>query len=151
MSAKPLWVLSIAVNYNRIGFCYLIGKQPMDWQLTFKAATSAGRAEQKLNQWLDLYRPDVVITEAPRSAKRKGDRTKMLLDVVDRVVKRNGARHIVVERKQPYANRYDQIEDLCKRYPQMKAVAPKRRRYFDKEPPYVTIFDALAMAEQANK
>jgi hypothetical protein len=142
--------MSIAVNYNRIGFCYLIGKQPIDWQMTFKAATTIKNAENKITQWIDFYRPDVVITEDPRTLRRKGERARMLLDVAKRIADGSDVQHIEMPRVQPHRNLYDRIDELCERYPQLKAARPRRRKYYQKEPPYVTIFDAASMADEMN-
>jgi len=150
MKDRPLRTMSFAVNYNRIGFVYLIGKQPMDWQLSFKAGNTAGHAENKIRQWIEYYQPDVVITENYKTLGRKGERARMLLDVLKRTLAKHDVQHIEMDRVQPYRNLYDQIDDLCDRYPQVQAARPKRRKYYQKEPPYVTIFDALAMADEMN-
>ena len=43
---------------------------------------------------------------------------------------------------------FDQIDTLIARYPQMKIVAPRKRRYWENEPHTVTLFESLAMAER---
>lgn len=120
----------------------------MDWQLSYKAARSPKHAQKKISQWLEFYAPDIIVTENLRGSGRKGDRAKVLIQAVKDVAEQSSAQHIEVERSQPFASKYDQIEQLCDRYPQMKSVAPVRRKFFEKEPPRVTIFEALAMAEQ---
>ena len=147
MTHNSLRILSIAVNYNRMGFCFFVGKQPMDWQLVFEAAKSASKAEAQIRKWLEYYSPDIVITEDPKTLRRKGDRTKMLLDILNRIIQKTDVQHIEAGRVQPYKNRYDQIEKFCEKYPQLKAISPKRPQFFQKEPPYVTLFDAVSMAE----
>lgn len=150
MKDRPLRTLSLAVNYNRIGFVYLIGKQPMFWKLSFKAGSSASNAEKHLKRWLDEFEPDIVITESLETMGRKTERSTMLLDVVNRTIGKNDVQHITQNRIQPFRNLYDQIDRLCERYPQMEAARPKRRKFYQKEPPYVTIFDALALADAVN-
>lgn len=150
MKGRPLRTLSLAVNYNRIGFVYLIGRQPMFWKLSFKAGSTSSNAEKHLKRWLDEYDPDIVITERLETMGRKTERSKMLLDVVYRTICKHDVQHITQDRTQPYRNLYDQIDRLCERYPQMEAARPKRRKFYQKEPPYVTVFDALSLADAMN-
>jgi len=150
MNNKPLRVLSFAVNYNRIGFVFLLGRQPMYWKLAFKPTETAGKTKAYIQQLLDEYQPDVVITESYQSLGRKGERTRMLMNAVNRSLEGSDVQHIEQERVQPYRNLYDRIEELCQRYPQMQAVRPKRRKFYQNEPPYVTLFDALSLADTVN-
>ena len=122
----------------------------MYWKLSFKAGSTAGSAEKHITRWLDEYQPDIVITESYRTLGRKGERARMLLDAINRTVGKYDVQRIERDRVQPYRNLYDQIDDLCGRYPQMQAARPKRRKYYQKEPPYVTIFDAMSLADKVN-
>lgn len=145
MLDRPKTIMAFATHHNRVGFCFFIDKQPMDWQLSYKAAKTASNTETMLAKWLEFYAPDIVVTEKVHRDSRKGERAKHLLAVVDRVVRAKKIKLVKVVKQQPYMNKYLQIDELCDRYPQMKAVAPKRRKYFEKEPPYVTLFEALAL------
>jgi len=148
MQNRPQTIMSIAVHHNRIGFCFMVGRQPMDWKLSYKAARTFDSARGKIAKWIEAYSPDLVITEQVKPSSRKGERTQALLEVIQLAVKRSGTKSVQIPRQQPHTNKYVQIEELVKRYPQMQAVAPKRRLYYEKEPPYVTLFESLAMAEQ---
>jgi len=148
MRNSPLTIMSIAVSHNRIAFVFLIDRQPMDWEMSFVAAASPKSAASKVAQWIKHYGVDVVITEDTRISTRKGRRTQSLLEAVCAAVQVTDTQHIEVVRSQPFQSKYEQIDDLITRYPQMKAVAPRKRKYWENEPHSVTIFEALAMAEQ---
>lgn len=128
-----------------------IGQQPMLWELVFKPTTSTRRIETQLHKWITQFEPDVILTEDLQTARRKGARTKMIMEVIKRTADRSDVPCFERLRLQPYLNRDDQIAELCKRYPQLKSIAPKRRRHHDKEPPVTTIFDAVAMATSPPK
>lgn len=138
--------LVISVNHNRMAAVLLIGRQPMLWELVFKATETTAMIERQVGKWIDQFEPDFVVTEDLKTAVRKGERSKMILDITKRVVKRSGIPHRERLRLQPYTNRHGQIEDLCKQFPQLRCIAPKRRRHHDKEAAVITIFDAVAMA-----
>lgn len=148
---KPLTIMAIAVNHNRIGFVFLIDKQPMDWEMSYVAAASPSNAQKKVAQWIKHYGVDVAVTEDMYGTTRKGKRTTKLIEAVGEAAQQSNAQHVEVVRSQPFQSKYEQIDDLIERYPQMKAVAPRKRKYWENEPHSVTIFEALAMAEQITR
>ena len=143
---RPKTIMAFAAHHNRIGFVFLIGDQPMDWQLSYQAATSPSLARKKVAEWLRCYQPDFVLTEEMLGSQRKGQKALALIAAIAEVAEVSPAKHCPRRRQQPFANKYVQIEALCERFPQMRAVAPKARRFYDPEPPYVTLFEALALA-----
>lgn len=145
---SPLKVMSIAASHNRIAMVFLIDKQPMDWEMSYLAATSPDKAAQKVKHWIKWYGVDVVVTENPQDINRKGQRTQDLLEAVCNAVQSLEIQHLEVSRHQPFPSKYEQIDDLCERYPQMKAAAPRKRKYWENEPHSVTIFEGLSNAEQ---
>ncbi len=148
MERNQFTVMAITASHNRIGFCFLIDRQPMDWQLAHKAAQSPECTKQKVLEWLMFYAPDVVITEDLSGSLRKGRKAQHLILAIKDAVLEADVQHIEVTRAQPFANKYDQIKNLCEQFPQMKAVAPRKRKLFETEPPYTTIFECLALAQQ---
>ena len=148
---RPLSIISIAVSHNRIAMVFLIDKQPMDWEMSYVAASSPDNATKKAKHWVQWYGADVVVTENPRNTNRKGERSQQLLEAVCQAVQATKAQPIEVERHQPYPSKYEQIDALCARYPQMKAAAPRKRKYWENEPHAVTTFEALSNAEQITR
>lgn len=138
--------IAICANHDRMACVLFIGQQPMLWELVFKPTETTKKIEAQVRKWIDQFEPNLILTEDFKTAKRKGDRTKMVMEVIKRTAKRSEAPCFERLRLQPYLNRDDQIAELCERYPQLRSVAPKRRRHHDKEPAVTTIFDAVAMA-----
>lgn len=148
MTGKPLTVMALAAHHNRIGFCFLIGKQPMDWQLSFLSARSPAKAKAKAMRWIKFYSPDVVITEDIEGSQRKGMVTQDLIGALKDAALENDVQHIEARRTQPCANKYVHIDQLCAQFPQMKAIQPRKREIYDTEPPVITIFEALSLAKE---
>ena len=146
MTTNPQTVMSIAVSHNRICFVYLIDKQPMDWEMSHKATSSPKLTGKKVSSWIEYYAPDVVITEDMGANNRKGARTKQLHEAMVDCVHLSDARHVAIARYQPFQSKYEQIEDLCVHFPQMRTLAPRKRRYWENEPQNVSYFEALSMA-----
>lgn len=152
MRLNPRTTLAIAINHNRIGCVYFIDKQPMLWELSYLASRSVDQARSKIDEWLEIYDVDCVVTEVQNGVSRKGKRTQILIDKINhQLANRDDVDHFTIRRQQPFPSKYEQIDDLCCRYPQMRVIAPKKRRYWENEPAVVTLFDALAMGEQVLK
>lgn len=130
---------------------FFIDKQPMDWEISYVAASSPDNAAKKAQHWVQWYGVDVVVTENPHSTNRKGKRSQKLLEAIYEAIQATAAQSIEVERCQPFQSKYEQIDDLCHRYPQMRAAAPRKRKYWENEPHAVTIFEALSNAEQITR
>jgi len=148
MRRNPQTLMVISVHHNRIGFCFFIGEQPMDWQLAYRASKSPAHAQARVKAWLKFYKPDMVLTEDLAGSQRKGLKAQGLILAIKEAVVEKGVEHRETLRNQPFANKYDQIDYLCERFPQMKAVQPEKRKIYDAEPSYITLFEALAMALQ---
>jgi len=145
---KPKTIMVFSAHHNRIGFCFLIDRQPMDWQIAHVAAKSPDTTKYKIQEWLKFYSPDLVITEDCQSSSRKGRIAQRLILAIKQAVYETDIEHVEVMRTQPFANKYEQIDRLCLKYPQLKVVQPKKRKIYDPEPAYVTVFEAVVMAEQ---
>ena len=140
--------MAITANHNRIAFCFLVDGNPMDWQLAHHAAKCPERTYAKVAKWLKFYSPDVVVTEDLNGSSRKGIRTQRLIFSIKEAVIDSDAQHIEMERHQPFANKYEQIERLCDQFPQMNLIKPRKRRIFDNEPAVTTVFESLGLATQ---
>ena len=151
MTRSGFTVMAITAAHNRIGFCFLVDDQPKSWKLAHNAAKSPQKTYGKVTKWLQFYQPDIVITEDLNGSLRKGKKAQRLILATKEAVLESEAQHIEIERYQPYANKYEQIDRLCEQFPQLKPVAPKKRRIFDTEPVATTIFECVALAQQIQR
>ncbi len=113
-----------------------------------KPARSRIRAVGALQELINTFHPDVLITEKLRPNDRKGLRARNITEALQRAAAENYVLDVSVRRRQRYANKYEEIEVLVKRYPTIKPWAPPKRKYFEDEPPAMVLFDALAIADR---
>ncbi len=143
-----LRLLALATATGRVGAVCLSGGQLKDWQVSNKAARSPELAAEQLEIWIDRLTPDVVVTEAPEGAARKGDKTKALTAAMAQVAAARDLLDVAVARPRDYPNKYDEAEALALRHPEIRAWLPPKRRFFDNEPRNTVLFEALALAEE---
>lgn len=145
----PARFLALAAASRRVGCVYLVRGQLTDWRMSDKAAKSPELAAAQATAWIAQLPPDVVVTERTEEAARKGDRTKAIIDAMAQAARETRVLSVTVVRCHDYANKYEEAEALAKRYPEIRAWLPKRRRFFDNEPRNTVLFEALSLAETA--
>ncbi len=138
--------MAFAADHYRIGYAVLTDGELHDWGLSEKAAGSQADAAMKAERWIKLYRPDLILTEAMTPQSRKGGHARQLVDALAEQALQSGALHQSVMRVQQFANKYEEIEAICLRYPQIKLWAPEPRKFFEKEPRETIYFEAIALA-----
>lgn len=142
-----LKMLSVAAASGRVGYVYLVGGKLKDWRMSGKAAESPSAAAEQTQKWINRLKPEVVVTEKPVEAAKKGDKTKEIIGAIASTAEHNYVLDVSVVREHGFANKYEEAEDLAKRYPEIMAWLPKKRRFFDNEPRNTVLFEALSLAE----
>ena len=78
-------ILAIAAATGRIGYVYFVGHHLRDWGLSITATKDPRRAASVTRTWLELFQPDVVITERVDRSSRKGTATRHLIEAISGV------------------------------------------------------------------
>ena len=138
----------MAASSGKVGFVLLVNGELCDWGLSIKASKSAELATKQLSKWLDRYQPDMVITEKLMDYSRKSPSNQQKIQALAQTANASGARTSQVERIQRYANKYEEIEALAERYPQIANWAPKGRKVWEAEPRNTVLFEALSLIEE---
>ena len=146
--AARLRVLAIAVATGRIGCVLLIGGELRDWRLSRTAARSAKVARAQAEKWIDVLRPDVVVTEAVPKRSSKSTKTRQLIDAIAAVAGEKELLDVKVVRTSLFENKYEEAKALGQRFPEIAAWVPKKRRIWEPEPRNTIYFEALALAMQ---
>ena len=146
MKSKEHKVLSIAVASGKMGYVFMINGKLMDWGLSVNAVKTPGLAKCKAEEWISFYQPDIVLTEQVAKYSRKSRRTHKLVEAVSRAFTRR--RHVSLERRQLYANKYDEMEALTEQFPQIVGWMPDKRQPEEAEVNDAIYFEALSMALQ---
>lgn len=151
MRKEPLKILAITAGHDRICCVFAIGEQPMDWQMSFKATKSAKATKTKILEWIDYYQPDVVLTPLYSRSSHKGQRTRELVGIARQVAVQSSAQSIEIQPLQPFENKYQHVKYLCEKFPQLNAVSVRPRKYWEKESPRVSYFEAAGMTDNLNE
>lgn len=144
-----LKVLAVAVATGRAGFVYLEGVDLRDWGVSIKAVQSSKNLVEFVQELINEFKPDVVVTERCEAGCRKGKRTKSLIHAAAEIASHNQVLDVSVDRPRRFPSKYDEARDLIIRHASLAGYLPKQnRRIFDFEPRGMVLFEALAMAER---
>ena len=144
-----LKVLAVAVATGRAGFVYLEGIELRDWGISIKAVRSTKNLVGYIQELINEYQPDVVVTEKCGAGCRKGKRTKSLIHAAAEIASHNKVLDVSVDRPRLFPSKYDEARDLVTRHASLAGYLPRqKRRIFDFEPRGMVLFEALAMAER---
>ena len=143
-----LRMLAVAVTSRRMGYVFLIGDRLMEWRTMQKPASSGISAAGALQELINTYQPDAVVTEKIGSRDRKGEKARAITAALQRAAAENYVLDVSVQRCQHYANKYEEIGVLVERYPAIKPWAPRKRKHYEDEPHMMVLFDALAIADR---
>lgn len=141
-----LRILAVAATSRRIGHVFLIGNRLMEWRMACAPTRSEVKAAGALQELINTFRPDVVVTEKLCPADRKGDRARAVTEALQRIAAENYVLDVSVERIQRFANKYEEAEQLAALYPAIMPWTPRKRRHYESEPAAMVLFDALAIA-----
>ena len=141
-----LRMLAIAAAYNRIGYVFLLGDRLVDWRISDRAARSTSKAVAWVQRYAVELRPDVIVTEDLKTAKKKGNKTIAIIEAVGNFAENEKLLNVVVPRRHDYDNKYDEADALAALYPDLKPWVQRRRWFYDNEPRNTVIFEALSLA-----
>lgn len=140
-------ILAIAASTGRVGCVFLVGGRLVDWWTSDKASRSPSEAAELARRWIARYRPDAIVTEKASSAEKKGQAAKAVTEAIASVAADHvDVLDVSVFHIQEYRDKYEEAAVLAAHYPDLEPWLPKKRRFFDREPRNIVIFEALALA-----
>ncbi len=146
-----LRMLAVAINSKRMGYVFLIGTQLKEWRTMTKPTKSPTEAAGALQDLINEFKPDVVVTEKLRPRANIASHSMKLKGALIRTAAQNHLLDVSVYRSHDYANKYEEAQSLAKFFPEIRPWVPNKRRLFDHEPARLTMFDALALAMKVLK
>lgn len=144
----PLKIMALSAISDRIGLVYLRGGHLKDWSSSGTATTSPVAAAGYVQEAINFYSPDVVVTEKLTQRSQKAEGTQKLIHAMARTASENYVLDVTVAHEHPYRNKYEEAAALAKLYPAIAAWLPKKRRYFDWQPRNLVLFEALSLAHK---
>ena len=145
MATKFVYVLSVAASASRLGYVFWIDGEPQVWDLSRPASRSADAAYRYVREWIDYFRPQLLVTERPHSNPRKGERTHKILDAIGKAAQESNIEWQYIDRVQTYDNKYLEAQALSEQFPDLKNQLPRKRRLWEEEPRVMIIFEALGV------
>lgn len=139
-------MLAIALRRDLACAVYLQGTKLKDWTVSHKAARSPKDAAAGMKNWLNIYRPEVVIAQNPDNAGRKSARNLANLRAIARVIADENVLDLLITRRFKYDNIYEEAEAISRRYPELRHKLPKKPRIWETEPRRIIYFEAMALA-----
>ena len=125
---------------------FLIGDGLAEWRISERAAGSTTKATTWLQRHVDELKPNVVVTEDPKTAKKKGQKSIAIIEAVGNLAANAELLNAMVPRRHDYDNKYDEADALAALYPELKPWVQRRRWFYDNEPRNTVIFEALSLA-----
>lgn len=141
-------VLAVAVATGRIACVFLIDGQLKDWRQSRIAALNTKTATRVVQSWIDDLGPDLLISEHPDTAHRKGRRAKAILQTIGEVFDAAEGLNVQLARTQGYQNKYEEAKALIKKYPELLPWLPLKPPIWLPEPRQTMYFEALSLVEQ---
>ena len=140
--------MAVAARSGQLGVVCLIGRDLLHWEMTVKYARSPKLAQQFTQKLINLYEPDIFVSENPRTAIKKAATTRNILETLATVGDQSKAKAIRIERIQRHPNKQIEASQIAKRHPALSIYVPPPRRVFDDEPRSYVLFEAMALAEE---
>lgn len=142
-------MLAVAARTKRIACIVLEDGMPVTWDAAGKKAKSPEKAARKLRDWIGEHKPDVLVSENPDTAARKGKRQIAILKAFQAVGEDLPIRSLVVGRKRKFANVYEEARAFGEQFPDLAGLVPKHAKPWESEGHNVVCFEALALARDA--
>ncbi|WP_421702332.1 hypothetical protein [Aliiroseovarius sp.] len=149
MTASGKRVLAVAVRTKRIACVVFEDGIPVTWDAVGKKHKTPERAAEKLRSWIDEHKPDVLVSENPDTATRKGKRQIAVLKAFQAVGEELPLIHFIVERKRRFDNVYVEAAAFGEQFPDLAGLVPRPIKPWESEGHNVVCFEALALARDA--
>ncbi len=143
---RPKRTMALASRSKRLACLIFAGQDLKVWHCSSQGAQSPEAAAMQFKIWVQKYKPDVVVFEDMHSARRKGERQKLILKALYNVARNRRVKHYKVRREKVHRNRYDEAVTLAKRFPALKHLVPARPPIWQAEARTLVLFEALALA-----
>ncbi|MEH6727613.1 MAG: hypothetical protein V7703_15765 [Hyphomicrobiales bacterium] len=139
-------VLGIAVATGKVGYALLEGERLIDWGLSKVASKSPAQVAAKTSYWIDLLKPEALVSEQLTKRMRKHGLTIKLLAAIAKAAEDAPVINVTVPRLRIHKNKYEEAEALARRFPELKSQLPKKPPCWLPEPRSMIFFEALTLA-----
>ncbi len=150
MNTERLRILAIAAREGRIACVVIDNRDLILWEGSERYSKTPDEAALKLQSWIDEFEPDVVVSEQPHTAGRKGRKLVQTLSAFAKVAEDGPVIGLQIERKRPFRNVFEEAKALADEFPDLKSMVPEKRAIWIGGEPYsLVFFEALALVRDA--
>lgn len=150
MKTERLRILAVAAKEGRIGCVVLDNRELVLWEGSEGCAKTPAKAAIKFENWIRDFEPDVIVSEHPKTAKKKGRKLKFILTVFAKIAEDCSAIGLQVERKRPFRNVYEEAKAFADAFPNLRGMVPEEPAIWKGREPYsLVFFEALALVRDA--
>jgi len=142
-------VLAVAARTKRIACVVIEDGLPITWDAAGTSALQPADAARKLRFWIEEFRPDVLVSENPDTATKKGRAQVGILRAFSAVGEEQAIRALVVRRRRRFKNIYEEAEAFGQQFPDLAGLVPRKAKPWESEGHNVVCFEALALARDA--
>ena len=146
-----LRVLGVAAGSGRVAYVFFIGTELKDWGVSEDAAASPGKAKKAARRWIKALEAQVLVTPDFSGRSTKGRKTRDLIEAVTGTARRRQLICVALPHTHDFPNKYAEASALAQRYPDIAGWLPEKRRFYDKEPRNIVLFEALSIAEHVSR
>lgn len=143
--------LAVSVATGRIAGVFLEENTVIATKTSRTAAGSTQNAARIIQSWINGFGPDHLIVEDPKTALRKGNHARALLQTIRALFDKADGLCITLSRVQSYQNKYEEAKALAARYPEIAHLLPQRPPIWRPEPRNMSYFEALSFVEQLRR
>lgn len=153
-SKNNLRILSIAPAHRGFGYAVMEGKEMLiDWGVK-EVRDKRACYEDKILELINLYQPDVIITEdALNEVSRRCDRIKGLIKIIANLAFEKKMEFCRVSREEikkfsaklRVATKYQMAEKIVFQFPELAPCLPPKRMPWMSEDNRMSIFKAIAI------
>lgn len=140
--------LAFAAGYRRVSFVLIEHGQLATWHTSCVAAREPAGAARFARDFIDLLDPDVIVMEDVAEGSLKGETALTLLEAIRKEAECSKAQLLLLKRELAFRTRRSEAEHLVRHYPDLADKVPKRK-FCEREPHQMVLFEALAFAHQA--
>lgn len=141
-------IMSIAVSSGKVGMVMFANKNLTVLKTSKKASKSTDNAKRQIQNWIDKYQPDCLVTEKLDAQSRKHGRTPDIISAMCEVIQTKPILHIEAIRQHEHKNKYEEAKDLSGRYPLLGKYLPSKRKIWEAEDSKMMLFEAVSNAEE---
>ena len=139
-------ILSFAVGNDQLALILLVHRMVVHCESWRRVKAHPTMARSVLRTAIASYEPTILACERPYGLCRKQGVNLKLLQTLVQAIMDEPIPHHLLNRQQPYRNRYEEAEALTERFPEMARWCPKQPHYPDTAPRSLVYFEALAYA-----